>query len=64
MPEGYETARQAEKEELDRERIRLWYVAATRARFAALAKIYGGITPHSLPAPQRLTGQKILHLVN
>ena len=40
------------------------FVAATRARFAALAKIYGGITPHSLPAPQRLTGQKILHLVN
>lgn len=31
-PEGYETTRQAEKEELDRERIRLWYVAATRAR--------------------------------
>jgi len=31
-PEGYETARQAEKDELDRERIRLWYVAATRAR--------------------------------
>lgn len=31
-PEGYATARQAEKEELDRERIRLWYVAATRAR--------------------------------
>lgn len=31
-PEGYETVRQAEKEELDRERIRLWYVAATRAR--------------------------------
>ncbi len=31
-PEGHETARQAEKEELDRERIRLWYVAATRAR--------------------------------
>ncbi len=31
-PEGYEIARQAEKEELDRERIRLWYVAATRAR--------------------------------
>lgn len=31
-PEGYEAARQAEKEELDRERIRLWYVAATRAR--------------------------------
>ncbi len=31
-PEGHEAARQAEKEELDRERIRLWYVAATRAR--------------------------------
>jgi ATP-dependent exoDNAse (exonuclease V) beta subunit len=31
-PEGYEPARQVEKEELDRERIRLWYVAATRAR--------------------------------
>lgn len=32
VPEGYETARQTEREELDRERIRLWYVAATRAR--------------------------------
>jgi exodeoxyribonuclease-5 len=32
VPEGYQTARQAEKQELDRERIRLWYVAATRAR--------------------------------
>lgn len=31
-PHGYETARQTEKDELDRERIRLWYVAATRAR--------------------------------
>ncbi len=31
-PTGYEAARQAEKAELDRERIRLWYVAATRAR--------------------------------
>ncbi len=31
-PEGYEAVREAEKEELDRERIRLWYVAATRAR--------------------------------
>jgi exodeoxyribonuclease-5 len=31
-PAGYETARDAEKAELDRERIRLWYVAATRAR--------------------------------
>lgn len=31
-PNGYEVARQAEKDELDRERIRLWYVATTRAR--------------------------------
>jgi len=31
-PEGYAATRQAEKDELDRERIRLWYVAATRAR--------------------------------
>jgi len=31
-PTGYETARDAEKAELGRERIRLWYVAATRAR--------------------------------
>jgi ATP-dependent exoDNAse (exonuclease V) beta subunit len=31
-PVGYEAARDAEKAELDRERIRLWYVAATRAR--------------------------------
>jgi exodeoxyribonuclease-5 len=31
-PDGYEAARQAEKEELERERIRLWYVAITRAR--------------------------------
>jgi exodeoxyribonuclease-5 len=31
-PVGYEETREAEKAELDRERIRLWYVAATRAR--------------------------------
>jgi ATP-dependent exoDNAse (exonuclease V) beta subunit len=31
-PTGYDDARNAEKAELDRERIRLWYVAATRAR--------------------------------
>jgi len=31
-PVGYEGAREAENAELDRERIRLWYVAATRAR--------------------------------
>ena len=31
-PTGYEAARDTEKAELDRERIRLWYVATTRAR--------------------------------
>jgi exodeoxyribonuclease-5 len=31
-PVGYAAARDAEKAELDREHIRLWYVAATRAR--------------------------------
>ena len=31
-PDGYETARDAEQRELKRERVRLWYVAATRAR--------------------------------
>lgn len=31
-PAGFEAARDAEKAELDRERVRLWYVAATRAR--------------------------------
>jgi ATP-dependent exoDNAse (exonuclease V) beta subunit len=31
-PDGYDSARQAEKDELDREHIRLWYVAATRPR--------------------------------
>ena len=31
-PSGYDAARQAEKDELDCERVRLWYVAATRAR--------------------------------
>lgn len=31
-PVGYDEVRDAEKAELDRERIRLWYVAATRAR--------------------------------
>ena len=31
-PTGYDAARDAEKAELDRERVRLWYVAATRAR--------------------------------
>lgn len=31
-PSGHDVARQAEKDELERERIRLWYVATTRAR--------------------------------
>ena len=31
-PTGYAAARDEEKAELDRERVRLWYVAATRAR--------------------------------
>ena len=31
-PTGYEAARAAENAELERERVRLWYVAATRAR--------------------------------
>ena len=31
-PSGLEAARSAEQRELDRERVRLWYVAATRAR--------------------------------
>ena len=31
-PTGYRAARDEEKAELDRERVRLWYVAATRAR--------------------------------
>ena len=31
-PSGYAVARDDEKAELDRERVRLWYVAATRAR--------------------------------
>lgn len=31
-PSGYDAALKAEREELNRERIRLWYVAATRAR--------------------------------
>jgi len=31
-PTGYAEAREAEKAELERERVRLWYVAATRAR--------------------------------
>ena len=36
------------------------FVTATRTRFAELAKTYGGITPHSLPAHLRLTGERML----
>ena len=32
VPSGYEEALKAERDELTRERVRLWYVAATRAR--------------------------------
>ncbi|HEY0946646.1 MAG TPA: DUF455 family protein [Opitutaceae bacterium] len=38
------------------------FVRATRARFAELAAIHGGRTPHSLPPDRRLTGDKLLHL--
>ena len=31
-PAGFDAVREAERDELDRERIRLWYVASTRAR--------------------------------
>lgn len=39
------------------------FVQATKARFEAVAKTHGGITPHSLPPEQRLTGNKIRELV-
>jgi exodeoxyribonuclease-5 len=45
-PRGYEDARRAEKDELDRERIRLWYVAATRARESGDAP---SLQPPALP---------------
>jgi uncharacterized ferritin-like protein (DUF455 family) len=38
------------------------FVKATQARFAELAKVYGGRTPHALPPDRRLTGNKILRL--
>lgn len=38
------------------------FVKATQARFAEMAKVYGGRTPHSLTPEQRLTGNKILKL--
>ncbi|MBI2513150.1 MAG: DUF455 family protein [Opitutae bacterium] len=39
------------------------FIAATQARFAELAQIHGGRTPHSVPAAQRLTGNAIRRLV-
>lgn len=54
-PEGYETARQAEKDELERERIRLWYVAATRARELL-------VLPRSDVSPPRSAWMSLLDL--
>ena len=39
------------------------FVANTKARFEECSKTYGGQTPHSLSAEERLTGNKILALV-
>jgi uncharacterized ferritin-like protein (DUF455 family) len=38
------------------------FVKATQARFAELAKVHGGRTPHALPPERRLTGRKLLQL--
>lgn len=35
------------------------FVAATKARFAALAETHGGITPHSLPPEDRFNGYRL-----
>lgn len=34
----------------------------THLRFKTYAGLYGGKTPHGLPADRRLTGEKLLHL--
>lgn len=39
------------------------FVKATQARFTELSRQFGGQTPHSLPASERLTGRRILNLV-
>ena len=39
------------------------FVANTKVRFEECSKTYGGQTPHSLSAEERLTGNKILALV-
>ncbi len=38
------------------------FVRATQARFAEIAKLHGGRTPHTLSPERRLTGEKILRL--
>lgn len=38
------------------------FVKATQARFAEMAKLHGGRTPHALPPERRLTGAKLLRL--
>jgi hypothetical protein len=38
------------------------FVKATQARFAEMAKVHGGRTPHALPPERRLTGRKLLKL--
>jgi len=38
------------------------FVEATKKRYASLEKTYGGKTPHSLSADERLTGKKLLAL--
>ncbi len=38
------------------------FVQATQARFAEMAKLHGGRTPHSLPPERRLTGNKLKQL--
>ncbi len=40
------------------------FVSATRERFQQVAAIHGGRTPHALPPEQRLTGEKIVRLVD
>ena len=39
------------------------FVKATQQKFKEFAEIYGNKTPHSLPKEKRLTGEKILQLV-
>ena len=38
------------------------FVKATQARFAEMAKVHGGRTPHALPPERRLTGNKLKRL--